>query len=33
MLDKNKDGNVDSQEFIDGLSSLSIPGLFAKDYF
>ena len=32
MLDGNKDGMVDTKEFVDGLNRLNIPGLMAKDY-
>lgn len=31
MLDKNKDGQVDKQEFIDGVGILKIPGLMTRD--
>ena len=32
MLDRNKDGMVDTKEFVDGMASLSIPGLMTRDY-
>ena len=32
MLDRNKDGMVDTKEFVDGLASLAIPGLMSRDY-
>lgn len=32
MLDDNKDGSVDSKEFVDGLLSLHIPGMQQKDF-
>ena len=32
MLDRNKDGSVDTKEFVDGLYSLKIPGLMQKDF-
>ena len=32
MLDRNKDGMVDTKEFVDGMASLNIPGLMTRDY-
>ena len=32
MLDRNKDGSVDTKEFVEGLAGLNIPGLMSRDY-
>ena len=32
MLDKNKDGLVDTKEFVDGMALLQITGLVHNDF-
>lgn len=32
MLDRNRDGMVDTKEFVDGLAGLGIPGLASRDF-